>query len=247
MAENQGFWDRINPINRFRELGQNVRQHPGQTGISVLAGLLAGGLGGGPLGAQAVQRGVQWLFNRHNRANAPEGLPGIIGPNTYDPANQTQTMAGLLGIPNYATGNSGFTNANQFLTGNFGPESQQQATGFKPIDLSYGQSQQQAPDASQAPLPGLGSPMGSYGASSGPRTGGQSFGSSGDTASGARGTIGMGVGQASMSDIENMLSGGMRGRGERQLFPNHEIGELRAEAKAQGKTLAQLLGVYNQQ
>lgn len=132
-----------------------------------------------------------------------------------------------------------------YLTGNFGP--QQTGSGFQPIDLSYGQSQQQAPDASQAPLPGLGSPMGSYGASSGPRTGGQSFGSSGDTASGARGTIGMGVGQASMSDIENMLSGGMRGRGERQLFPNHEIGELRAEAKAQGKTLAQLLGVYNQQ
>lgn len=202
-------------------------------------------LGGGPLAAQGVQRGLQGIFRRYNQSQAPEGLPGIIGPNTYDQANQAQTMANLLGIPNYAGGNSGFTNASQFLTGNFGP--QQTGSGFQPIDLSYGQSQQQAPDASQAPLPGLGSPMGSYGASSGPRTGGQSFGSSGDTASGARGTIGMGVGQASMSDIENMLSGGMRGRGERQLFPNHEIGELRAEAKSQGKTLAQLLGVYNQQ
>lgn len=242
MAEN--WLQRLNPINRLRNIGQNFREHPGQATISTLLGLVGGALAG-PAGAQAANRGSQWLFRQYNQSQAPDGLPGIIGPNTYDPANQAQTMANLLGIPNYAGGNSGFTNASQFLTGNFGP--QQTGSGFQPIDLSYGQSQQQAPDASQAPLPGLGSPMGSYGASSGPRTGGQSFGSSGDTASGARGTIGMGVGQASMSDIENMLSGGMRGRGERQLFPNHEIGELRAEAKAQGKTLAQLLGVYNQQ
>lgn len=245
MAEN--WLQRLNPVNRLRQTGQNFRQHPWQTLASLVAGGAAGMLGGGPLAAQGVQRGLQGIFRRYNQSQAPEGLPGIIGPNTYDPANQAQTMANLLGIPNYAGGNSGFTNASQFLTGNFGPQQQQTGSGFQPIDLSYGQSQQQAPDVSQAPLPGLGSPMGSYGASSGPRTGGQSFGSSGDTASGARGTIGMGVGQASMSDIENMLSGGMRGRGERQLFPNHEIGELRAEAKAQGKTLAQLLGVYNQQ
>lgn len=242
MAEN--WLQRLNPITRIRNIGQNFREHPVQATISTLLGLGGGALAG-PAGAQAANRGSQWLFRQYNQSQAPDGLPGIIGPNTYDPANQAQTMANLLGIPNYAGGNSGFTNASQFLTGNFGP--QQTGSGFQPIDLSYGQSQQQAPDASQAPLPGLGSPMGSYGASSGPRTGGQSFGSSGDTASGARGTIGMGVGQASMSDIENMLSGGMRGRGERQLFPNHEIGELRAEAKAQGKTLAQLLGVYNQQ
>ena len=242
MAEN--WLQRLNPITRIRNIGQNFREHPVQATISTLLGLGGGALAG-PAGAQAANRGSQWLFRQYNQSRAPDGLPGIIGPNTYDPANQAQTMANLLGIPNYAGGNSGFTNASQFLTGNFGP--QQTGSGFQPIDLSYGQSQQQAPDASQAPLPGLGSPMGSYGASSGPRTGGQSFGSSGDTASGARGTIGMGVGQASMSDIENMLSGGMRGRGERQLFPNHEIGELRAEAKSQGKTLAQLLGVYNQQ
>ena len=244
MAEN--WLQRLNPITRIRNIGQNFREHPVQATISTLLGLGGGALAG-PAGAQAANRGSQWLFRQYNQSQAPDGLPGIIGPNTYDPANQTQTMAGLLGIPNYATGNSGFTNANQFLTGNFGPQQQQTGSGFQPIDLSYGQSQQQAPDASQAPLPGLGSPMGSYGASSGPRTGGQSSGYSGDTASGARGTVGMGVGQASMSDIENMLSGGMRGRGERQLFPNREIGELRAEAKAQGKTLAQLLGVYNQQ
>ncbi len=121
-----------------------------------------------------------------------------------------------------------------YLTGNFGP--QQTGSGFQPIDLSYGQSQQQAPDTSQAPLPGLGSPIGGYGPRS---TGAAHLGYSGDTASGARGTIGMGVGQASMSDIENMLSGGMRGRGERQLFPQHEINEERAEAKKIGMTLQQ--------
>ena len=122
--------------------------------------------------------------------------------------------------------------ANEFLTGNFQP--QVTTDGFQMPDVSYGQ--QQAPDTSQAPLPGLGSPIGGYGPRS---TGAAHLGYSGDTASGARGTIGMGVGQASMSDIENMLSGGMRGRGERQLFPQHEINEERAEAKKIGMTLQQ--------
>ncbi len=123
-----------------------------------------------------------------------------------------------------------------YLTGNFGP--QQTGSGFQPIDLSYGQSQQQAPDTSQAPLPGLGSPMGGYG----PRSPGAAhLGYSGDTASGARGTIGMGVGQASMSDIEAMLSSGA-GRGRNfgsQAMPFHEINEDRREAKAAGMTLRQ--------
>lgn len=240
MAEN--WLQRLNPINRLRNIGQNFREHPVQATISTLLGLGGGALAG-PAGAQAANRGSQWLFRQYNQSQAPDGLPGIIGPNTYDPANQAQTMANLLGIPNYAGGNSGFTNASQFLTGNFGP--QQTGSGFQPIDLSYGQSQQQAPDASQAPLPGLGSPMGSYGASSGPRTGGQSFGYSGDTASGARGTIGMGVGQASMSDIEAMLSSGA-GRGRNfgsQPMPFHEINDIRREARNNGQTLAQFLGV----
>ncbi len=87
--------------------------------------------------------------------------------------------------------------------------------------------------------------MGGYGASSGPRTGGQSFGYSGDTASGARGTIGMGVGQASMSDVEAMLSSGA-GRGRNfgsQPMPFHEINDIRREARNNGQTLAQFLGV----
>ena len=154
-------------------------------------------------------------------------------------------MASLLGIPNYAGGNSGHTGANQFLTGNFPSQPSNANPVFQPIDLSYGQSQQQAPDTSQAPLPGLGSPMGGYGASSGPRTGGQSFGYSGDTASGARGTIGMGVGQASMSDVEAMLSSGA-GRGRNfgsQPMPFHEINDIRREARNNGQTLAQFLGV----
>lgn len=240
MAEN--WLQRLNPINRLRNIGQNFREHPGQATISTLLGLVGGALAG-PAGAQAANRGSQWVFRQYNQSQAPDGLPGIIGPNTYDPANQAQTMANLLGIPNYAGGNSGFTNASQFLTGNFGP--QQTGSGFQPIDLSYGQSQQQAPDASQAPLPGLGSPMGGYGASSGPRTGGQSFGYSGDTASGARGTIGMGVGQASMSDVEAMLSSGA-GRGRNfgsQPMPFHEINDIRREARNNGQTLAQFLGV----
>ena len=124
--------------------------------------------------------------------------------------------------------------ANEFLTGNFQP--QVTTDGFKMPDVSYGQ--QQAPDTSQAPLPGLGSPMGGYGPRS---TGAAHLGYSGDTASGARGTIGMGVGQASMSDVEAMLSSGA-GRGRNfgsQAMPFHEINEDRREAKAAGMTLRQ--------
>ena len=233
MAEN--WLQRLNPITRIRNIGQNFREHPVQATISTLLGLGGGALAG-PAGAQAANRGSQWLFRQYNQSQAPDGLPGIIGPNTYDPANQAQTMANLLGIPNYAGGNSGFTNASQFLTGNFGP--QQTGSGFQPIDLSYGQSQQQAPDTSQAPLPGLGSPIGGYGPRS---TGAAHLGYSGDTASGARGTIGMGVGQASMSDVEAMLSSGA-GRGRNfgsQAMPFHEINEDRREAKAAGMTLRQ--------
>lgn len=128
--------------------------------------------------------------------------------------------------------------ANQFLTGNFPSQPSNANPVFQPIDLSYGQSQQQAPDTSQAPLPGLGSPMGGYG----PRSPGAAhLGYSGDTASGARGTIGMGVGQASMSDVEAMLSSGA-GRGRNfgsQAMPFHEINEERREAKAAGMTLQQ--------
>lgn len=244
MAEN--WLQRLNPINRLRNIGQNFREHPGQATISTLLGLVGGALAG-PAGAQAANRGSQWVFRQYNQSQAPDGLPGIIGPNTYDPANaqSTQTMASLLGIPNYAGGNSGHTGANQFLTGNFPSQPSNANPVFQPIDLSYGQSQQQAPDTSQAPLPGLGSPMGGYGASSGPRTGGQSLGYSGDTASGARGTIGMGVGQASMSDIEAMLSSGA-GRGRNfgsQPMPFHEINDIRREARNNGQTLAQFLGV----
>ena len=249
MAEATNWGERIaqvgrslNPVTRVRNMFSGFRDHPMQTiGTGLLT--LLGGAVAGPIGAQLGRAGSQYAFRQYNQSQAPDGLPGIIGPNTYDPANQAQTMANLLGIPNYAGGNSGFTNASQFLTGNFGP--QQTGSGFQPIDLSYGQSQQQAPDASQAPLPGLGSPMGSYGASSGPRTGGQSFGYSGDTASGARGTIGMGVGQASMSDVEAMLSSGA-GRGRNfgsQPMPFHEINDIRREARNNGQTLAQFLGV----
>jgi len=51
----------------------------------------------------------------------------------------------------------------------------------------------------------------------------------------------MGVGQASMSDVEAMLSSGA-GRGRNfgsQAMPFHEINEERREAKAAGMTLQQ--------
>lgn len=73
---------------------------------------------------------------------------------------------------------------------------------------------------------------------------GPSFGYSGDTASGARGTIGMGVGQASLSGIESMLGAGLGHRGGgfgRQGMPFHEINNDRAEARSQGMSLGEYI------
>lgn len=73
---------------------------------------------------------------------------------------------------------------------------------------------------------------------------GPSFGYSGDTASGARGTIGMGVRQASLSGIESMLGAGLGHRGGgfgRQGMPFHEINNDRAEARSQGMSLGQYI------
>jgi len=73
---------------------------------------------------------------------------------------------------------------------------------------------------------------------------GPSFGYSGDTASGARGTIGMGVRQASLSGIESMLGAGLGHRGGgfgRQGMPFHEINNDRAEARSQGMSLGEYI------
>ena len=74
---------------------------------------------------------------------------------------------------------------------------------------------------------------------------GPSFGYSGDTASGARGTIGMGVRQASLSGIESMLGAGLGhqagGGFGRQGMPFHEINNDRAEARSQGMSLGQYI------
>lgn len=53
------------------------------------------------------------------------------------------------------------------------------------------------------------------------------------------GGMGRTVGHATMGQVHEMLSSGMRGRGERQIFSPHEINDERAEAKAKGMTLAQ--------
>ena len=149
MAEN--WLQRLNPINRLRNIGQNFREHPVQATISTLLGLGGGALAG-PAGAQAANRGSQWLFRQYNQSQAPDALPGITSPNTY--GQPSQNIGNLLGIPNYAGGNAGHTGANQYLTGNFG--SQPQSPVFQPINMDYGQNQQApTPQSPNGGLPGI--------------------------------------------------------------------------------------------
>ena len=146
----------LNPINRARELGSNFSDHPFQT-IGTGALTLLGGMFGGPLGAQVARIGSNYLTNQYNQSHAaggPNGLSGITGPNTY---GQSQPNIGtLLGIPNYAGGDPGSTGANQFLTGNFGPQPQSNSTGFQPINMDYGQNQQApTPQSPNGGRPGI--------------------------------------------------------------------------------------------
>src|SRR5690606_10760186 len=151
-------------------------------------------------------------------------------PNTYN--GQAQPNIGtMLGIPNYAGGNPGSTGANQFLTGNFGPQQSSQSPGFQPINLDYGQNQQSPnPHMEGGGLPGITGPH-IYAGNS------QSIGQSG-------GPIGQGQ-TTSMSQVENALAAGRGQMGGRVLLPRHEIHDQRAEARQNGQTLAQLLGVNN--
>ena len=226
MAEN--WLQRLNPITRIRNIGQNFREHPGQATISTLLGLVGGALAG-PAGAQAANRGSQWLFRQYNQSQAPDALPGITSPNTY--GQPSQNIGNLLGIPNYAGSSSG---ANQYLTGNFGQQPSNQSPGFQPINMDYGQNPQEYVNADGG-LPGITGPNIYSGSPSGSLSG-----YSGSTASGAQGTFGSGVRQTSMAQIENAIKVGQgQGLNNRVLLPRHEINDELAEAKKLGMTLQQ--------
>ena len=124
MAENWGeriaqVGRRLNPVTRVRNMFSGFSDHPMQAiGTGLLT--LLGGAVAGPIGAQLGRAGSQYAFSQYNQSQAPDALPGITSPNTY---GQAQPNIGtMLGIPNYAGGDPGFTGANQFLTGNFGPQ-----------------------------------------------------------------------------------------------------------------------------
>lgn len=217
MAEN--WLQRLNPINRLRNIGQNFRDHPYQTGISTLLGLVNPALG-------AVSR---IGFDQYNQSQAPDALPGITSPNTY--GQPSQNIGNLLGIPNYAGSSSG---ANQYLTGNFGQQPSNQSPGFQPINMDYGQNPQEYVNADGG-LPGITGPNIYSGSPSGSLSG-----YSGSTASGAQGTFGSGVRQTSMAQIENAIKVGQgQGLNNRVLLPRHEINDELAEAKKLGMTLQQ--------
>ena len=159
MAENWGerlaqVGRNLNPVTRVRNMFSGFRDHPLQTiGTGLLT--LLGGAVAGPIGAQIGRAGSQYVFNQYNQSQAPDALPGITSPNTYN--GQAQPNIGtMLGIPNYAGGNPGSTGANQFLTGNFGPQQSSQSPGFQPITLDYGQNQQApTPQSPNGGLPGI--------------------------------------------------------------------------------------------
>jgi len=209
----------LNPVTRIRNIGPNVRDHPYQTGISTLLGLVNPALG-------AVSR---IGFDQYNQSQAPDALPGITSPNTY--GQPSQNIGNLLGIPNYAGSSSG---ANQYLTGNFGQQPSNQSPGFQPINMDYGQNPQEYVNADGG-LPGITGPNIYSGSPSGSLSG-----YSGSTASGAQGTFGSGVRQTSMAQIENAIKVGQgQGLNNRVLLPRHEINDELAEAKKLGMTLQQ--------
>mgnify|MGYP005607303701 CR=1 FL=1 len=161
MAENWGeriaqVGRRLNPVTRVRNMFSGFRDHPMQAiGTGLLT--LLGGAVAGPIGAQLGRAGSQYAFNQYNQSQAPDALPGITSPNTYGQAQPN--IETMLGIPNYARGNPGSTVANQFLTGNFGPQQGSQSPGFQPINMDYGQNQQApTPQNPNGGRPGITSP-----------------------------------------------------------------------------------------
>ncbi len=159
MAENWGerlaqVGRNLNPVTRVRNMFSGLRDHPMQTiGTGLLT--LLGGAVAGPIGAQIGRAGSQYAFNQYNQSQAPDALPGITSPNTFN--GQAQPNIGtMLGIPNYAGGNVGSTGANQYLTGNFGQQPQSASPGFQPINMDYGQNQQApTPQSPNGGLPGI--------------------------------------------------------------------------------------------
>ena len=107
-----------------RDFGTRWAEHPIQSGISTMAGVI------NPLLGAAARYG----FDQYNQAHAPDGLPGIISPKTFD-GSPSYGMYGTLGIPNYAYGNAPIS---PYLSGDF---SQSQSPRLLPlIDMDYGQN-----------------------------------------------------------------------------------------------------------
>lgn len=161
--------------------------------------------------------------------------------------NQSNTGAGFAGtnIPTLP----------QFVSGLFGGNVQSQGIA-RDFDATYGNFTQDGIDRNNAqiwgdPLMSSASDDNEHPSQMRPSDhtvvsmGGSAGGGGGNRYSHASGNLqslgGMGrtVGHATMGQVEQMLSGGMRGRGERQLFPPHELNEERAEAKKLGLTLNQ--------
>ena len=103
MPEN--FWQTLNPVNRLRQTGQNF----GNT-RQTLASLVAGGAARNAWrpSCGSGRRSVACRAFSDATTNPSSGrFAWNHRPEHHDRANQAQTMANLLGIPNYAGGNSG--------------------------------------------------------------------------------------------------------------------------------------------
>lgn len=238
---------------RVRDVGSNISnsaRHPGQTATRLAGRLLGGLLGplgsavGGRLADSAVNRyatgrlgdqGVEstrnfnatlsnQIFSNIPGLNANPisygGMSGITSPqHSSYPGNQPpqqSPLASMLGLNNYngnSTGN-GLPGITSPTPDGQGPSPQQ------PVGAAAPQGAAQSPQSLSSP------------SSNRPITG----------AATSLGNLGMSVGSATMSQVEDMLASG-RGRGERNLTQRHEINDQRAQARANGQTLAQFLGL----
>lgn len=248
---------RVNPVNIAHNLYDRVTNHPIQTGVSTLLGLVNPALGAAARTgfdryntSQFQESAGQLLADTQERLNnqiwgtqgaAPVGMPsnagsggnmggmgsmgggmqGITSPNNYSHGSPQQSqLAQMLGLNNY-NGNS---------PGNGLP-------GItSPVPAGQGPNAG-SPNATPSQiLPAVGASYSGGNPGGGGFNGGASFGYSGDTASGAHGTIGMGARQASLEGVQAMLGTGLS---KRPLMPFHEINDERAQARAAGMSLAQ--------
>lgn len=254
---------RVNPVNIAHNLYDRVTNHPIQTGVSTLLGLVNPALGAAARTgfdryntSQFQESAGQLLADTQERLNnqiwgtqdaAPTGMPsnagsggnmgnmggmwsmgggvaGITSPmqGNYSQPSQQGELAQLLGLNNYNGDSPG--NGLQGITSPL-------ATEQPPADSGGSNDYAGYFGPSGATVTHFGGNPGGGGFNGGP-----SFGYSGDTASGAHGTIGSGARQASMEGVQAMLGAGL---GKRPLMPFHEINDERAQARAAGMSLAQ--------